>query len=182
MASDKDITGLVAIGKITGSHGIRGEVKLKPYGDFAAAGRKAVYITRGSQASAAVITGLKPYKEGFIVSFEGYLNRSQADSLAGAFVSVAKAGLPELAEDEYYVHDLIGMEVSTHDGKLLGCIIEVIPTGEVDVLTVKGEYGEVLIPATKEADIIVDRKAGKIKLNLMEGLLGINGKTGRAVK
>lgn len=175
MSSVVDKDDKLVIGKITGSHGVSGEVKLKPYGEISGISLKSVFITRGSLTTPAVITKLKPFKDGFIAAITGVKTREDAHSLSGAFVSISKKDLPKPQGGEYYVHDLIGLEVCTYEGKRIGLVSQVLPTGGVDLLEVSGgEYGEVLIPLTADARAEVNLKEKKITLNVIDGLLDIN--------
>ena len=77
-----------------------------------------------------------------------------------------------LGEDEYYIADLIGMEVSLEDDTYFGRLRDVIETGANDVYAVETAEGrEVLIPAIKECILQVDVQAGKMRIHLMKGLL-----------
>ena len=78
--------------------------------------------------------------------------RAEANVLAGAEICVPESRLPALAADEFYWHQLIGLEVMTVDGRKLGTIQQVIETGSNDVYVVEGGQNDVLIPAL--ADVI----------------------------
>ena len=78
----------------------------------------------------------------------------------------------ELEEDEYFISDMIGMNVLTEDGEILGTLKDVIETGANDVYIVNSkEHGEVLIPAIKECILDVNVKEGRMLVHLMDGLI-----------
>ena len=78
----------------------------------------------------------------------------------------------ELEEDEYFIADMIGMNVLTEDGEILGTLKDVIETGANDVYIVNSkEHGEVLIPAIKECILDVNVKEGRMLVHLMDGLI-----------
>ena len=86
------------------------------------------------------------------------------------------AGIAEvpvtLGEDEYYIADLIGMEVYLEDGSHFGTLKDVMETGANDVYIIKTEEGkEVLIPAIYECILDVDVEAGKMEIHLLDGLV-----------
>lgn len=107
----------------------------------------------------------------FILELDGVTDRNTAEALVGCEVSVEKGELPVLSEDEFYHSELIGMEVVTDDGKRLGRITEIMPTGSNDVFVVKGSYGEVLIPSIEACEIKIDKAANTLTVHLLEGLL-----------
>ena len=77
-----------------------------------------------------------------------------------------------LGEDEYYIADLIGMEVYLEDGSHFGTLKDVMETGANDVYIIKTEEGkEVLIPAIYECILDVDVEAGKMEIHLLDGLV-----------
>ena len=78
----------------------------------------------------------------------------------------------ELEEDEYFIADMIGMNVLTEDGEIFGTLKDVIETGANDVYIINSKkHGEVLIPAIKECILDVNVKEGRMLVHLMEGLI-----------
>lgn len=78
----------------------------------------------------------------------------------------------KLGRDEYFIADLIGIEVYDEDGKYLGVLQKVIETGANDVYEVKFEDGrEVLFPAIRQCILDVDMENRKMKVHIMDGLL-----------
>ena len=77
-----------------------------------------------------------------------------------------------LGKDEYYIADLIGLDVFTEDGEHLGELIDVLQTGANDVYVVKLEDGrEVLLPVIRECIKEVNLEQGEVRVHLMKGLL-----------
>jgi 16S rRNA processing protein RimM len=76
-----------------------------------------------------------------------------------------------LGEDEYYVYQIVGLDVWTAEGEYLGRISEVLFTGANDVYVVQGEKGEILIPAIEDVVLEVDLDGGRLTVELMEGLI-----------
>ena len=76
-----------------------------------------------------------------------------------------------LGENEYYIADLIGMEVFLEDGSLFGRIKDVMETGANDVYIVQTQEKEVLIPAIKDCILQVDVESNKMVIHLMKGLV-----------
>ncbi|MBI5455193.1 MAG: 16S rRNA processing protein RimM [Deltaproteobacteria bacterium] len=163
--------GLVPIGKIIGAHGIKGEVKVFPYGELEDFELKTVLVSAKEAVKSFTVKRVRKHKDFYILELEGVSVRNDAEALIGAEVRVPKDDLPELDEDEYYYMDLVGMDVMTDEGKYLGSITNVIATGSNDVLEVDGPFGSVLIPALDNIIIEVDAVGRKVTVRLMEGLL-----------
>ncbi len=84
---------------------------------------------------------------------------------------LAKRGtLPPLKEGEYYWIDILGMVVETEEGKRIGRVKEILPTGANDVYVVEGKKREIFLPATEEVIQKVDLEKGVMKVIRMEGL------------
>jgi 16S rRNA processing protein RimM len=84
-------------------------------------------------------------------------DRNAAERLKGLLIAVPRSSLPEQTGDEYYWSDLIGLAVVNESGAVLGTVANLLETGANQVLSVKGESGEILIPfvasAIKQVDI-----------------------------
>ena len=78
---------------------------------------------------------------------------------------------PELPSDEIYQHDLIGVKVKTDDGRDLGAVTGIVPTGAVDVLEIRGPLGEVLVPMAGDFIVSMDLERNEMVVRLIEGLL-----------
>jgi 16S rRNA processing protein RimM len=102
--------------------------------------------------------------------FDGIDSRNVAEELIGRFVSVTKADLVDLPEETFFEFDIVGMQVCTEDGQLLGRIAEIIPMPANDLWRVEGEH-EFLLPAIKQLIVRVDAKERKVIIRLMEGLI-----------
>lgn len=159
---------LVLLGAVLGAHGIRGEVKLRSFtADPAAIANYGPLRTKDGRR--LEIAKLKPARDGFIAAFKGITDRDQAEALRGLELYVPRAALPAQAQDEVYVHDLIGLPVVAADGTELGQVIGVENYGAGDLLDVRvvDRKDTVLIPFSEpyvtEADskrIVVELPAG----------------------
>ncbi len=165
---------LLLIGKVVGVHGIKGEIKIVPYGDCDKKPWKKIYLSREGHVLICEVTDNKPllHKGVILASIKGYDDRDHASELAGYDVFVEKASLPILPEGEYYHFQLEGMEVLTDDGNKIGVVTGILSTGSNDVYMVKDSSGkELLIPATSDVIQKIDVDAGKIVIHLIKGLL-----------
>jgi 16S rRNA processing protein RimM len=106
----------------------------------------------------------------FSLKLEGIEDRNAADALRGLTISVPYDSLETLPEDEYYWEDLIGLAVVTEDGKPLGKIESIFPTGSNDVYVCREEGREILLPAIAEVIRSVDIRAGTVVVRLLKGM------------
>ena len=101
------------------------------------------------------------------------------DRMCGCYVNSGKQivtkfteQFSELEEDEYFIADMIGIEVVTEDDKPFGTLKDVMETGANDVYVIDtDEHGEVLVPAIRECILDVDIENQKMKIHLMDGLI-----------
>jgi 16S rRNA processing protein RimM len=104
-----------------------------------------------------------------------------AEELRGSRVAVAVEDAPELSEGEHYTALLVGMDVVDDEGRSVGRVIDVMPTGGKDVLVIApptgeseaAEEDEILVPFVEEI-VEVDRAGGLIRIRPPEGLLDLN--------
>lgn len=136
----------VLLGRIVGSHGVRGEVRIESWTDPP----EAILSYRPWLLSDArgerELTEFKgsPAARGVIARLPGIDDRDQAQSLKGTEISVKRSQLPAPAPGEYYWVDLEGLAVRTVEGVDLGQVEKVLPTGSNDVLVVRGERERLL--------------------------------------
>ena len=161
------------IGKIIGIHGIKGTNKLRSYAEslsiFLPGDPILVRDHRGREAS-YTINWVKPHTGTPLISFKGITNRDQAKKLIGSDLFIPQSQLPELEEDTYYWHDLIGIEVFTIAEEFIGRIESIIETGSNDVYVVKWKEKEVLIPALESVVLEIDLEHKRMRVDLPEGL------------
>ncbi len=99
-------------------------------------------------------------------------DREEAYKICGSELVVPEEDLPELSQDEFWVHDLIGLRVTTEDGSEVGSVSDVILLPAHDIYVVKGpEEREILIPVVSEIVTSVDLESGIIMINPPKGLL-----------
>ena len=95
----------------------------------------------------------------------------EAETLRNAYIVVDREIFGELPEGVYYIADLLGLDVYTEDGTLLGKVDDIFSTGSNDVYVVKDELGkQKLLPGIDEVIKQIDLESGKIIVNLIEGL------------
>lgn len=160
----------IAVGRINSPWGLRGHVRITPLTsnpDRFQAG--ATVLVLGEPARILDVRTPQGYP---IVLFEGYQDRNAAELLRDTLIEIEESELPPLPEDEYYIHNLIGLEVISTAGEAIGRIEDVIETGSNDVYVVRRPGArDVLIPAIGSVVLEVDLEAGRIVIEVVPGLL-----------
>lgn len=162
------------VGVITQTHGIRGEVKVFPTTDDASRFKKLkeVIMDTGRERLHMEVEGVKFFKQYAIVKFKGYDSINDVEKYKGSKLYVTRDKAVRLKKDEYFIADLIGMQVITEDGEPFGVLKDVMATGANDVYVVeRGDSSEVLLPAIRECVLKIDMEQGLITVHIMDGLL-----------
>ena len=163
----------IVIGKIATAHGVRGEVKITPYlDDLDFLKNLDTLHLKGRWRKEVKVNHVRFHQGKALVVLEGITDRTAALKLRGREVILPLSQLPELEQDEYYVAQLIGLNVETTDGILLGQVAEVIFTGANEVYVVRGgPHGEILLPAIESVIPSIDLSQGRMLVALPEGLV-----------
>lgn len=165
---------MLQVGVITSTHGVRGEVKVFPTTDDPARFKKLkkVILDTGRETLPLEIQGVKFFKQFVILKFKGIDNINDIEKYRKCSLFVERIDAVPLDDDEYFIADMIGMEVVTEDGEIFGTLKDVMETGANDVYIIESiGHGEVLVPAIKECILDVDIKGQKMKIHLMDGLI-----------
>lgn len=170
------MTDRLKVGVVTSVHGIKGEVKVFPTTDDSRRFKKLkqVYLDTGKELLSLEIEGVKFFKQMVILKFKGYENPDDVMKFRQKELWIDRKDAVRLSKDEYFIADLIDMEVCDEEGKLIGTLKDVISTGANDVYAVETPEGkEVLFPAIKQCVLDVDTETRKMTVHVMEGLLDL---------
>ncbi len=165
---------LLQVGVVTSAHGICGEVKVFPTTDDKERFRQLekVLLDTGKETIPLEIQGVKFFKQFVIIKFKGIDDRDDVEKYKGRPLFVERKDAVPLGEDEYFIADMLGMEVVTEDGEPFGTLKDVITTGANDVYVVDSKnHGEVLIPAIRQCILDVDVQRGRMTVHLLDGLV-----------
>ncbi len=165
---------ILQVGAVTSTHGLAGEVKVFPTTDDPKRFRKLkrVLIDTGKEMKELEVTGVKFFKQMVILKFRDHNRIEDVMGYKGKALYVTRENAVKLKKNEYFIADLIGMQVFTEDGNLLGKLTDVLQTGANDVYEVSMEDGKtVLIPAIRQCILDVDTAGEKMTVHLLEGLL-----------
>ena len=165
---------LLKVGVITTTHGVRGEVKVFPTTDEAERFLELDYVLLDTRRELRKleIQNVKFFKNLAILKFKGIDNINDIEMYKGRDLWIPREEGQELEEGEYYVADLIGMNVLLEDGTVFGTLKDVMETGANDVYVIDTkDRGEVLLPAIRECILDVNVEESTMTVHLMKGLL-----------
>ena len=164
---------MLPIGKVVGTHGIKGNLKVFSYAETSAVFQPQGYVLIQSgigRIQPYKINRVSPFKGGVILSLNDISDRNQAQEMVGAELFIQKCDLPELEKDTYYWFELIGLSVWTVDNQMIGQIDSIIQTGSNDVYVVKGPEKETLVPALASVILDIDLDQQTMRVRLPDGL------------
>ena len=168
------MTKYLEIGQIVNTFGIKGMVKIKPFTDDINRfdKLKKVYIKNKDGKKEYQIQEVKYHKNMVLMKLEGIDTVEQADLLRQSYLLVNRDDEEPLEEGVYYIVDLIGLEVYTDEGVLLGNVDDIFNTGSNDIYVVKdGKGKQILLPGIPDVIKNVDLESGKIIVHLILGLM-----------
>lgn len=162
------------VGQIVNTFGIKGEVKVVPFTDDIKRfdNLKNVYVKTKKESKQYKIENVKYHKNMVLIKLEGINTMENAETLRNAFLEIDRKDAVPLEEGTYFIADLIGAEVYTDEGKLLGKVEDIFNTGSNDIYVVKDELGkQILLPGIKEVIKEVLLEQEKIIVHLIPGLI-----------
>ena len=156
----------ICLGKITAAHGLKGLVKIRPFGEDTALLNDTLY-TSDTGPDALSITLKNPMGKFWLAAIEGVDDKTKADELRGTELWLDRDKLPEPEDGEFYIEDLTGLKAEDKNGKAVGIVISVQNFGAGDLLEIQPPSGESFyIPFTKET--VPDVKEGLIAVFIPE--------------
>ena len=164
-------TASFTIGKVTGVHGLNGNLKVWSFAhsiESFTPGSKVFLKPAEKEGESFNILKVMPHKKGFLLSLEGIDNRNLAEDFVGSEIIIDRDQLPELQDDNWYWQDLIGLDVFDHAKGFIGKVKEIFPTGAHDILVVIDNNNETLVPMHKHFIKSIDTKKKAIKISLPE--------------
>lgn len=149
---------LIAVGRVAGAFGVRGEVRITAFTEEPLALARFRELRRQDGSPALTILSAREAKGGIVCRCPGVETKEQADALRGLRLFVPREALPAPDEDEFYLADLIGLRAVTPDGAALGRVDTVHDYGGGASL----EIGRLLVPFTRTCVPVVDIAAGTV--------------------
>jgi 16S rRNA processing protein RimM len=168
---------MATIGKVINTQGVVGGLKVFPYSDFPERVKELsrVFLHKDQEMKAYSVDKAFVHGRFWVLHLKGVSGISEAEACVGALLQIPLSERRKLPEHTYYLDQIIGLKVYTVEGRFLGEVADIIQTGGNDVYVVRtesdGGVQEVLIPALKKVVINIDMQAGRIDVDLPEGLL-----------
>ena len=165
----------IEVGKIVGTHGIKGEVKVNSDSSFKDERYKVgnvLYLNDQDKMIKIEINSYRPHKNLDLITFNNHTNINDVLKYVNCSIYVDEADLTELEEDEFYFEDLIDSNVVDDKGNEIGKIIDIneVPQGEILVIK-KANGGKALIPFVNEFIKEIDLENKIVIITPIEGLL-----------
>ena len=149
--------GFIVIGKLRRPHGVRGDMLFEVMTEFPERIIQGKHIYVGEDFQQKTVVNARNHHVGLILHIEGYDTPEDVGVLRNLMVYVPIEDLPELDDGGFYQHELIGLEVVTEDGEVLGTLSEIMETKANDVLIIVDEEGnELLLPDIETVVLGID--------------------------
>jgi 16S rRNA processing protein RimM len=167
----------LVVGRVIKAHGIAGEVVVEirtddPDARFAAGSSLRGRPSRGGHESRYVVESVRDHGARLLIRLDGVADRNAAESLKGTVFVVDSGDLPPIDDpDEFYDHQLEGLQVMTTTGAAVGSVAEVLHTAAGELLSVRTDEGEVLVPFVSAIVTSVSLADRTIVIDPPEGLL-----------
>jgi 16S rRNA processing protein RimM len=165
------------VGKIVNTHGLRGEVRVLSLTDFPEERYKkgntlSIFKADEKEGIPITIAAYRKHKTFDLLTFENYTSIQLVEPFKGSILKVNEEQLGDLNEGEFYFHEIVGCEVRTVDGDVIGNVTEVLTPGANDVWVVESsDRKEVYIPYIEDVVKSVDTDKKLIIIEPMDGLL-----------
>lgn len=168
------MTKYLEIGQIVNTFGIKGMVKVKPFTDDINRFDRLenVYIKNNKGKKEYEIEEVKYHKNMVLIKFKGIENPEDANLLRESYLLVDRNNEEPLEEGTYYIVDLIGLDVYSDEGVLLGTLKDIFNTGSNDIYEVKNELGkQILLPGIPDVIKEINLEERRITVHLIKGLI-----------
>lgn len=163
---------LLKVGKIVGTHALKGELKIRSNSDFNEERfekGELLYVRYQNQNQEFMIASVRVHKGNYLVAFEEYQDINLVEKYVGCFV-YAKKDESLLADNEYYVKDIIGCKVYQQE-RYLGEVSNIMDNGRHDILVIKNDTKEFSIPYVDAFVKDEDIENKRIEVSLIKGML-----------
>jgi 16S rRNA processing protein RimM len=167
----------LVVGRVVKAHGITGEVVVEirtddPDTRFAPGTTLRGRAAKGGPERGYTVESVRAHSGRLLVRLDGVDDRNAADALRGTVFVVDSQDLPPIDDpDEFYDHQLEGLQVVTSDGQKVGAVVEVLHTAAGELLSVRTEEGETLVPFVSAIVTSVSLADQTIEIDPPEGLL-----------
>ena len=153
------------IGQIVNTFGIKGILKVNSFTQdpLAFESFKTVLVEKNKKLVELEVEEAKLHKNQVLLKLKGINDINEAEKLKGCYIKLPRGKAKNLPKNTYFIADLIGMQVYTDEGNLLGKVDDIYNSGSADIYVVKDELGkQILLPGIKDVIKQVDVDNEKI--------------------
>lgn len=162
------------VGQIVNTFGVKGFLKVKPFTDDVERFEelKKVYICKKEKLEEVEIEEVKYHKDMVLLKVKGIDDMNEAEKVKGLYLKIDRKNAKKLPKDTYFIADLLGLDVYSDEGKHLGKVDDIYPTGANDVYVIKDKMGkQLLLPGISDVIKEIDLENEKIIVHLLKGLI-----------
>ena len=162
------------IGQIVNTFGIKGVVKVNYFTDdpLEFEKLKTILVEKNKKLLEFEIEEAKLHKNQVLLKLKGINDINEAEKYKGCYIKLPREKAKKLPENTYFIADLIGLEVYTDSGELLGKVDDIYNSGSADIYVIKNELGkQILLPGIKDVIKEIDVDNEKIIVHLIDGLV-----------
>ncbi len=162
----------LAVGRVSKPHGLNGEVRVELLTDVPERFEwlKSIYVGE-TKPRLIDIDSVRFHQGGVLLKLAGYPTRTEAELLRGELLQVPESEAVPLEEGEYFLYQLVGLDVFTEKGTNIGRLSEVMETGANNVFVINGPSGQHLVPYIPDVIKEIDLEAGRLVIHPMPGLI-----------
>jgi 16S rRNA processing protein RimM len=170
--ADAHDTAWIAVGEIVGTFGVRGEMKVLPQTDFPDRFARTPVLYLGDKHAPRAVQTARVHQRIVILKLDGIDDMTAAERLRGLTLWIPEAERMPLESDQFYLHDVVGLQVVHVNGQPLGEVTDFITGGGNDLFVVRTSPGgrEVLLPAVREFIRELDIPGGVLRVDPIPGL------------
>ena len=166
----------VPFGQFGRPHGVRGEIRFRPFNPGSALLSKGRTIQVGRSPENCTeyrVEHVRSDGKGLLVKLAEFFDRDQVRTLTGSTWYEMRDSFPAIREDEVYLVDLIGMDAVLESGDSIGPIVDILDYGPYETFVIRRKGREVLVPNVDEFVLRIDMEAKQVVIRPIEGLIDI---------
>lgn len=162
------------VGQIVNTFGVKGMLKVKPFTDDVNRFEelKKVYICKKEKLEEVEIEEVKYHKDMVLLKVKGIDDMNEAEKVKGLYLKIDRKNAKKLPKDTYFIADLLGLQVYSDTGELLGKVDDIFRTGANDIYVIKDKKGkQLLLPGIPDVIKEIDLEKEKIIVHILKGLI-----------
>lgn len=167
-----DTSSWIQFGYILKAHGVRGELRMIPQGEFPFPAKLETVrlLPKAGGPALYTVKSIREIHNAYLITLKEVSGRNEAGALKGARVQIPQSALPVLGKGEYYLFELVGSSIHDSAGENLGQIEELLDNAGQILLRISQDGEERFLPAVPETILSFDREKKELLVSVPEGL------------